>query len=139
VRPSFECLLLGEDGGDMAFSTALAASMTELRWLRANRSLSICSADTIVCVPPSLIRGREFLTTELELIVASGVRPSRAVAVSVLASACEFLLHGNTESKNPALVDSVACELSPLVLAEEDEVDNGGGTDRWAVAGREAS
>ena len=57
--------LLGEAGGDRAFSTLAAAKLPELRWaLRAIRSLSICSDETIVCVPSSDIVALEALTGE---------------------------------------------------------------------------
>jgi hypothetical protein len=76
ARSSFECLRLGEAGGDRAFSTAPEVTIPDQRGLRANRSLSICSAETMVCVPPSVIGVRGVLVTELELTGASGVRPS---------------------------------------------------------------
>ena len=76
VRLSFECLLLGDGGGDMDFSTPAVVAMPEYRWLRAKRSLSICSADTMVWVPSSAIGVPGVLAIEFELMLASGIRPS---------------------------------------------------------------
>lgn len=75
ARSSFEYLRLGDAGGDSAFSTLPEVMVPDQRGLRANRSLSICSAETMVCVPPSLIGARGLLATGLELMGASGVRP----------------------------------------------------------------
>ena len=54
VRPSsFEYLLDGEAGGRGELSNSAVPNSAEYRWLRASSNLSICSADTIVWVPPS--------------------------------------------------------------------------------------
>jgi hypothetical protein len=74
ARSSFEYLRLGEAGGDKAFSTTPEVTVPDQRGLRANKSLSIWSAETMVCVPPSVIGAREPLVTALELRGASGVR-----------------------------------------------------------------
>jgi hypothetical protein len=81
TRPSFECLLLGEGGGDEAFSTPAELTAPEYRGFRANRSLSICSADTMVWVPSSAMSVRGLLEM-LELIAASGARVSLAATGS---------------------------------------------------------
>ena len=51
--PGRRGVLLGDAGGDKLFSTPAAAIAPEYLWLRDKRSRSICSADTMVCVPSS--------------------------------------------------------------------------------------
>ena len=79
-----EFLLLGEAGGDAAFSIAADAIVPEyLLMLRASRSLSICSADTIVWVPPSVMVERGGFCTAVKGPGVIGERAALSLAVGV--------------------------------------------------------
>jgi hypothetical protein len=80
-----------------------------------------------------------FLGIELELMAASGIRSSLALADSISGLACLSLLQGNTESKKPGCDGSTVLIFSPSVCADAVDVERGVGTVRCAVRGLEGT